>query len=593
MRCSFMRNRLDLATSRTVARRIVIQACAAAHTLVCASCRQEQRRLSRLDKLARNMPTPALPAELKAKVMAQIATEPIAAPRKGSRIMTTSLFVGASACAVALTLLLVPGSPKNGAVMADEVHKALARINSFHLKGWKLENGKKVEWEIWGRRAPFFYHERLGDFETLDNGRERYIVLAPDDNRFVKSGMILKMASRRVPSDVGWDFAELKRNNNIGQPWKRDPLTTVFSVGKSTVMSEKPIESRILYTFRNGESLPNLYETFHRQYTHLPKDAHGSIDERLLTGNDVESEWTGASLAIDYDRALPAEALAVARHPEYIPVDSLEGAKDPAVPRENAQTKNGLTLQAQPLILDRSGNIVVAVQGWFGNRSFTQNQMPFSFRSWLPDPFRPVPASVKSDFVPDPESIYCRDDQGRAYIAAQSTRLPCANGALEMWMLIPREPLSDGEALPRRISMTIFGSMEGAINIGGADVYGMQDLASDMFQIQATLPERVSVIDFDRLNEIYPRYKMSRGSGFREMEPSIPYSRAQYFNVVALTLGSNHPRALAIKKRAVYWIETALKTEQNAAMVSGWKSNLATIRKQITTIEKDGQRSHP
>src|SRR5579862_2004330 len=117
--------------------------------------------------MAQLEPLPAVPAKMGIKT-------------KGFNVMRTSLAAGIGVSIVSAGLLFVsPRTPRYGAALADEVHKALAHVNTFHLKGWKLDNGKKIAWEIWGRQSPHFYHERLGDFETLDDGHERTIVLGP------------------------------------------------------------------------------------------------------------------------------------------------------------------------------------------------------------------------------------------------------------------------------------------------------------------------------------------------------------------------------------------------------------------------------
>jgi hypothetical protein len=585
MQCSFVREKINEIIGTGGVPKSLVSLAVMTHTLHCVSCRKEWRRLKRLHDLTRNLPAPSLPAPLRARVMAEIQPLPVVPVKKGFNLMRTSLVAGVGVCIVTACLLLVsPRTPKYGAALADETHRALAHVNTFHLKGWKLEDGKKIDWEIWGRHTPVFYHERLGDFETLDTGNDRYLVLAPDPNRFVKSGIIMKLASSKGPADIGWNFADLQNWTTVGKPWARSLTTTTFSVHQSTVMSDKPIETHVLYDFPNAAALPYRYETFFKRYTYLPKTEHGAVDIGLL--RDVEAQWTGAQLDIDYNQGIPQEALQIAAHPDYLFIDAVRGANDASVPREYAETKHGLTLQAQPLALDSSGNVVVVVQGWLGNRSFTRHELPFSFRSWLPDPFASVPASVKDTFVPDPENISCRDERGRAYIKAQSTRLPCANGALEMWLLIPREPLAPNAPLPKRMDMTIFGSMEGSVKVGGSDVNTSQELMSDSFHIAASLPKQATAIDFDRLNRLYPGYNMDDSSGFLDIEDSISLSRAEYYESLALTMSAKSPNALAIKKRAVYWMEAALETGQDEALHADWQEKIKKFQAEITVAER-------
>ena len=48
---------------------------------------------------------------------------------------------------------------------------AIQRVNTWHLRGWRLHEGQRVPWEIWGRRSPFYYREQVGEEVTVDDGQ--------------------------------------------------------------------------------------------------------------------------------------------------------------------------------------------------------------------------------------------------------------------------------------------------------------------------------------------------------------------------------------------------------------------------------------
>jgi hypothetical protein len=94
----------------------------------------------------------------------------MAQPKSGFLIAGLCLagFIGL----VALMRLTRPLPPEPVAPPLDA-----ARAQTWHLKGWREVDGKKLDWELWGQTTPYFCHERLGECVRLSNNDKRDIYI--------------------------------------------------------------------------------------------------------------------------------------------------------------------------------------------------------------------------------------------------------------------------------------------------------------------------------------------------------------------------------------------------------------------------------
>ena len=85
-------------------------------------------------------------------------------------------------CSWAVFLILPSSNQSRRAAQnpGAAIAAALGRVNTWHFSGWKLIDGKQVPWEVWGRRAPWLYYERVGDTMTWSDGKQRLRVFAPN-----------------------------------------------------------------------------------------------------------------------------------------------------------------------------------------------------------------------------------------------------------------------------------------------------------------------------------------------------------------------------------------------------------------------------
>lgn len=428
MRCTTVREHLErMAVSDRSPRLKTLTALA--HMARCSECRREWRRLQRLRQAAHTLPAPSLPAELRARVLAEIAAAPVstsadASPAdvlkgKGNRMVQRSLIAGVAAL-VGTLVLLAPHSRHNGAVLAmGDVRKALEHVNTWHLKGWKREADKEIPWEVWGRRTPFFYHERFGEQETLDDGRERTIVFPPRADYGNKEAVVLKIPSRpNAESSMGLSFVMgLDRDQgNSNKPWHQDADTETFIRGEVIIGFDPAEQVNGVFTFEKGSSLPIRYERLLRLY-HNPENAQGSYDTHNLSDRASEKEWTGAHLDAQYDIDLDAAAFHVAAPADARVINAVQDAVAPSMPRYNATSVNGLTLHMTQGMVDPHGNVLLRFEGFVGNVNFKGAKLPFSWdtmsRSSVTLPMRwPDGGSGNTSY---PQAVAAYDERGRLY----------------------------------------------------------------------------------------------------------------------------------------------------------------------------------
>src|SRR5205823_11620317 len=102
---------------------------------------------------------------------------------------------------IALLAFLALGGGRGAPAIAARVKAAVQRATTWHLKGWRDNRGKRIPWEIWGRRRPFFFREESGEKVVVDDGRERL-------ENFPGAGgggmLFVRMASRPLPGDEMW-----------------------------------------------------------------------------------------------------------------------------------------------------------------------------------------------------------------------------------------------------------------------------------------------------------------------------------------------------------------------------------------------------
>lgn len=303
MLCRVAREQLHKIAGGDALRGLGAYAALGVHVLRCAPCRQELRRLRRLNELSRTLPVPTLPSNMRAQVLAELPV-PMSVPsaRKGVTIMRLSLIGG-----TCLTLAFIAGFlllPRHRPALAgSDVRTALANARSWHLGGWKMEGDRRVAWEVWGQRSPFFYRERIGEQEVMDDGVNRYLVIPPYPNQ--KTGMSLKTASTVDINNIGMKFPGLRDMTGVNQVWKRIGDETTYSIAEMWTASDHPLRRNDLYTFEGDRPLPRVYSVHQRQYgEHSRTD---QFDTDKIAKGAVEKEMDRAEYYVQRALQVPKQ----------------------------------------------------------------------------------------------------------------------------------------------------------------------------------------------------------------------------------------------------------------------------------------------
>lgn len=468
------------------------------HVATCPGCRAARAALARQRRALRTLPISAPPEELRARVLSVMP-----ARVEGSRAATAGrprrlgFALRVVAVAGVAGWLLVAAPFGNRKLMAADVRAAVGRVNVWHLSGWKRVGGRQVPWEIWGRRFPFFYRERLGEAVTYDDGAQR-LQLIPPLPAWKMRGFLLRTASRPGDESTGWSYEAMF------QRWAEDPRrfaesrTSVVFNFNSAGMEGLGTTSDYLYTVSKRTSLPVRYEV----RRHDGK-GHTTVAEVLtadypwlLPGSAKRQDWAVGARRIDTLAAPAPRALAGGR----------------------AASRNGLTVQAEPLRMDEEGQVLVRVRGWLGGEQLGKDwELQWNVNG---------PGATEGGDATWP----VKDDRGRLYVEVRTEDLMgTAFPGDHVSIYVPVEPLPAGAPLPRSLHLSLRVDPQVPQPLSG--VLGHSEarmLMSETFELAVDLPDQPAVLDpqtfLDPLGE----------QRFRTLEPepleaSIAGARAWYY----------------------------------------------------------------
>lgn len=248
---------------------------------------------------------------------------------------------------------------------------ALGRVNTWHFAGWKQINGKRVSWEIWGRRTPWLYYERVGDTVTWSDGKTCLRVFPPNPALNRPQGLLIKAASdQAVASSFLNDPAyQLFVDDPQAHDHFGDGATTLYAqtaavakYRRQNFMGMSGINENKLYTISKQDWLPTTYQ-LHFENPKINQD----------------TEY----LQVHYGEELPEEVVSAPAPEGYSVLDFTRPSKEAATPSSHTAESHGFKVQAEPVGMDKEGNVLIAVRGWLGgNRllqdtTFTLSASPF------------------------------------------------------------------------------------------------------------------------------------------------------------------------------------------------------------------------
>lgn len=313
------------------------------HLAACAGCAEELASLQQFQAALRRadlVPSEAAP---------QVAPLPLArrlAPRRAFAAAMAALLVGG--------LFLLPtlyqsrrAAQNPGAAIAA----ALGRVNTWHFSGWKLIDGRQVPWEVWGRRAPWLYCERVGDSITWSDGKQRLRVFPPNPVLNRPHGLIIKTSGDQTYLDLGFleDPAyQTLVNSQQSRSDFGDGATKLYqqtlTVARFRRQDPAGVSSGVnankLYTISKRDWLPTGYQ-LHYDSAKFARD----------------TEYLG----VRYDVDLPDAILSPPSADGYSIVDFTLSAKQ----------ADGFRVDVAPEGMDKEGNVIITARGWLGKDRLT------------------------------------------------------------------------------------------------------------------------------------------------------------------------------------------------------------------------------
>ncbi len=343
------------------------------------------------------------------------------------------VLAAAAAFMAACVLILLPALYQNHRAAQNPgaaIAAALGRVNTWHFSGWKLIDGQKVPWEVWGQRTPWLYYERVGEAVTWSDGSQIVRVFPPNAALNRPQGLIIKTTPGQTP--IGMGFLEDPAYQTLVVP---QATGSDFGDGATTLYAQTPTEARFrrqdsgriiiggvnankLYTISKRDWLPTTYQ-YHCNSKTFARDTE------FLTAH--------------YGMSLPDTVLALPAADDYAVMDL-----SPSAPPSSS-----FRVTADPVAIDKGGNLVIAARGWLGENRLT----PGSQFSLDVQPYNGTFSAA-------------RRGQPIKYLYASNYILP--PGADILMPFAPLEPSEVASGLPDTFSLTMQATPQ--IQVRGSDL---------------------------------------------------------------------------------------------------------------------------
>jgi hypothetical protein len=468
----------------------------------CAGCAEELAALRRLTLTLRC--ADLVPPE------AVLLPRPRQMPPRRALAFAAALLVG-----VLLLLPTLDQNHRNAQNPGAAIAAALSRVNTWHFSGWKLIDGKRVPWDVWGRRTPWLYYERVGDMTTWADGKQHVRVFAPNPVLNRLHGLTIRTSADQVYFDLGFledpAYQTLvdshRARTNLG-----DIFTSLYQQTLTVARFRRQypegvgdgVNANKLYTISKRDWLPTLYQLHY--------------DSRTFA-RDTEY------LNVRYDVDLPLAVLAPPSPASYSVVDFTPSAKH----------TDGFRVDAEPVGTDTAGNIVIVARGWLGADRLT-------------------PGSTFSLNVAPYNGRFSATRRGQAikYLYANNASLP--PGSDIVMPFAPLEPSEIAAGLPDTFLLSLSASPQ--VQVRSSDIIGTdgstrpntrtQSLINKQFHWQMPLPKPSA----------HPQFSFPSAYGLAEQR------RVYYF------LGSDY-QYIALKQAAPQLVQAgAMNPDGTVGMIS-------------------------
>ena len=437
------------------------------HCLGCPGCRAAGRQYRHLRQLTRSLPRPLPSPSLRGSVLAAlppVSLKPSTRRQKEQTMRNIRIATVATTLILAIALMMWPRSQPPVSAAA-RVRQSLDQVNTWRLVGWKLLDGKRVDWEVWGQRKPFFYRERIGDETVLDDGIQRVRVLdsAPTLNR--PRGIVLRTPSQPSLNIVGYGFIHSFKDTLGTRPIQQETADEIVFGAQNNMDARQRHD---IYTISKRTWLPVRYEV------------REGVDSAIVEHLDAV-----------YDVPLLEPLRHLAWPANYLVIDGGSASDTTELPRDNVARYGGLTVQLTPLAMDSRGRILARVRAWLGSVRIAGG--PF-YMHVIPE---------HPEIAPEAALHSISDDQGRPYlfVPMEGFRLlPDMNpGTDRLVYFAPFKPLPPN-TLPRQLRVKLHVAPFTSIKMsGGGNDGSVQQciLMSTDLTWNVTLPTRPSPLNPD------------------------------------------------------------------------------------------------
>ena len=488
-----------------------------------------------LNRTARHLPQTLPDAQLRTRILNAL---PIVAPDvpdgAGRKQLTRRAFAGAALACAAAGFGIFAGphlfvGENDFASAATEIHAALQKVNTWHLTGWKLQNGKQVRWEVWGRRAPFFYREQIGDSITYDDGKQRVRLLGADTtagrNRPVALKMFSKplmeqqdgMAQNSIAQNTGSSprfvspdsFVEV--GENAGRAWEKIKEGYDVVVLRSLVGGTIGVQDEDHYRWLTVDRKTNLPRLFEWQTDRKPR----RTDAPANAFSAPAKNFVSGHLEAVYDVPIAEETTPL---PANTLVIEMTAPRTENVPMVNAATAQGLTIAATAITRDRDGNLRVAYGAWLGNTKLDADATGLGIEVMV----NPVRKYRNGMVVSMPNLI---DEQGNVYVEISTPPRSQRSDRPERYY-VPIEPISPNAPLPRTLTANLLCTLNATEIDPDTHTGSWKPLMTEPLALTLSLPNTMQDLGYDLITA---DDCLAPGSPRWTLKLEIAQARANYY----------------------------------------------------------------
>ncbi|MBC7807164.1 MAG: hypothetical protein H7145_13560 [Akkermansiaceae bacterium] len=500
-----------------------------------------------LQRLSRGLPSTAPPPRLRDRIFNELPAPTRSLP----------IFRFAAAGVIVAGIVAFFFTPARvQPTFAQEMRSAVAEARTWHFVGWRLRNGRRVRWEIWGRRSPYFYREQIGGDIQIEDGTRRLRLIPPDPDTSYgrKIGFAILLPPNPLPTEPpkeqGNEIVSFARGMGSDYLAEAD-----FSEQGRTADGRVSLRSRTLSSGNTDRVTVIIADTQSKLPIRLGihSTSHKGRPRDYDYNRPVEGDPNYALLDARYNVPLPEDVAAHTIPDDYRRIDFTQVPSPTSLP-DGSTTKNGLTLQGEAIAQDAEGNVLLRFQALFGNEPFRDEDLPLQLEV-LHEQFDGMGIAMtaqRDGSVRYARDHFATDDLGNHYLTVSRPPTVSKSDAPEMY-LVPVEPFAPSAPRPTRLTVQVEASPSFWDDDGGQ--MRTVPFLQEKMSISLPLPPVITPLGYDTASspEIITRER-------RTLNQEAAAARSSYYGAWR-SFGDPppffNPEIAPDLKRASYWAERA------------------------------------